>query len=51
MGNTFGQLSGAVAKKILSVLYPDFEIVAYLMQIHRLVAKIERSAKGSSIAP
>ena len=42
---TIGRVAaGAVAKKILSALYPDFEIVAYVMQIHDIVAKIDRTA-------
>jgi chorismate synthase len=36
--------AGAVAKKILLLLYPKFEIVAYVAQIHEVVAKIDRSA-------
>jgi chorismate synthase len=41
---TIGRVAaGAVAKKILSTLYPDFEIVAYVAQIHDIVAKIDRS--------
>src|SRR5438046_4727070 len=42
---TVGRVAaGAIAKKILSTLYPDFEIVAYVTQIHEIVAKINRSA-------
>src|SRR6184192_686703 len=42
---TIGRVAaGAVAKKILSVLYAEFEIVAYVTQIHEVVAKINRSA-------
>src|SRR6266496_258816 len=41
---TIGRVAaGAIAKKILSTLYPDFEIVAYVAQIHDVVAKIDRS--------
>src|SRR6187551_3933720 len=41
---TIGRVAaGAIAKKILSVLYAEFEIVAYLTQIHEVVAKINRS--------
>src|SRR5947207_11114892 len=41
---TIGRVAaGAVAKKILSVLYAEFEIVAYVTQIHEVVAKINRS--------
>lgn len=41
---TVGRVAaGAVARKILSVLYPDFELVAYVTQIHDVTAKIERS--------
>src|SRR2546423_4814364 len=42
---TIGRVAaGAVAKKILSVLYAEFEIVAYVAQIHEVAAKIDRSA-------
>ena len=42
---TIGRVAaGAVAKKILSVLYAEFEIVAYVTQIQEVVAKINRSA-------
>jgi len=42
---TIGRVAaGAVAKKILSVLYAEFEIVAYVAQIHEVAAKINRSA-------
>jgi chorismate synthase len=42
---TIGRVAaGAIAKKILSVLYAEFEIVAYLTQIHEVVAKINRCA-------
>ena len=42
---TIGRVAaGVVAKKILSVLYADFEIVAYVTQIHEVTAKINRSA-------
>jgi chorismate synthase len=41
---TVGRVAaGAVAKKILSILYPEFEIVAYVAQIHDVTAKINRS--------
>ena len=41
---TIGRVaSGAIAKKTLSSLYPDFEVVAYVTQIHELAAKIDRS--------
>ena len=41
---TIGRVAaGAIAKKILSTLYPDFEIVAYVRQIHEVTAKIDRS--------
>src|SRR5213594_2899500 len=48
---TIGRVAaGAVAKKILSVLYAEFEIVAYVTQIHKVVAKINRSTvKGKEI--
>jgi chorismate synthase len=42
---TIGRVAaGAVAKKILSVRYAEFEIVAYVTQIHEVVTKINRSA-------
>src|ERR1700758_1278699 len=38
---TIGRVAaGAVAKKILSVLYAEFEIVAYVAQIYEITAKI-----------
>ena len=41
---TIGRVAaGVVAKKILSTLYPKFEIAAYVAQIHEIVAKINRS--------
>src|SRR5690348_13459998 len=41
---TIGRVAaGAVAKKILSLLYAEFEVVAYVTQIHEVVAKINRS--------
>jgi chorismate synthase len=41
---TIGRVAaGAVAKKILSILYGDFEIVAYVARIHDIPAKIDRS--------
>jgi chorismate synthase len=42
---TIGRVAaGAIAKKILAALYTDFEIVAYVRQIHEVTAKIDRSA-------
>src|SRR6058998_1135243 len=42
---TIGRVAaGAVAKKILSILHSEFEIVAYVVQIHEVIAKINRSA-------
>jgi chorismate synthase len=42
---TIGRVAaGAVARKILSVLYAEFEIVAYVAQIHEVIAKIDRCA-------
>jgi chorismate synthase len=42
---TIGRVAaGAVAKKVLSTLYADFEIIAYVTQVHEVVAKINRSA-------
>src|SRR5947208_900521 len=41
---TIGRVAaGAVAKKILPALYPDFEVVAYVAQVHDVVAKIDRA--------
>src|SRR5213075_3358578 len=41
---TIGRVAaGAVAKKILKTLYADFEIVAYVTQIHDIAAKMNRS--------
>ena len=42
---TIGRVAaGAVAKKILSMLYAEFEIFAYVTQIHEAIAKVDRSA-------
>jgi chorismate synthase len=42
---TIGRVAaGAVAKKILSGLYAEFETVAYVAQIHEVAAKINRSS-------
>src|ERR1043166_978603 len=41
---TVGRVAaGAVAKRILSGFYADFEIVAYVTQIHGIAAKVDRS--------
>ena len=41
---TIGRVAaGAVARKVLGKLHPRMEIVAYVTQIHDVVAKIERS--------
>jgi chorismate synthase len=41
---TIGRVAaGAIAKKTLSALYADFELVAYVTQIHEVAAKIDRS--------
>jgi chorismate synthase len=41
---TIGRVAaGAVAKKILETLYSDFEIVAYVTQIHDIAAKVDRA--------
>ena len=41
---TLGRVAaGAIAKKILSGLHADFAIVAYVTQVHDIVAKIDRS--------
>ena len=43
---TIGRVAaGAIAKKVLSKLYPDFGIVAYVTQIHELRANIDRAAE------
>jgi chorismate synthase len=40
---TIGRVAaGAIAKKTLSALYGDFELVAYVIQIHEVTAKIDR---------
>ena len=42
---TIGRVAaGAIAKKILAALYTDFEVVAYVTQIHELAAQIDRSS-------
>jgi len=42
---TVGRVAaGAVAKKILSALYPNFAVIAYVAQIQDIVAKIDRSS-------
>jgi chorismate synthase len=41
---TIGRVAaGAIARKTLSALYADFELVAYVTQIHEVTAKIDRS--------
>ena len=41
---TIGRVAaGAIAKKTLSALYGDFDLVAYVTQIHEVTAKIDRS--------
>src|SRR5438309_6899199 len=41
---TIGRVAaGVVAQKTLSTLYPKFEIVAYVAQIHEIVAKVNHS--------
>src|SRR5213596_2307555 len=41
---TVGRVAaGAIAKKILSILCPQSEIVAYVAQIHEITSKIDRS--------
>src|SRR5215813_7164108 len=41
---TIGRVAaGAIAKKTLSALYAQFELVAYVTQIHDVAAKIDRS--------
>ncbi len=42
---TIGRVaSGVIAKTILLTLYPKFEIVAYVAQIHDVIAQIDRAA-------
>src|SRR5262245_37970590 len=42
---TIGRVAGgAVARKMLSTLYSEFEVVAYVAQIHEVAAKINRLA-------
>src|SRR5207244_10827305 len=42
---TIGRVAaGAIAKKILSGLYAHFEIVAYVAQVHDIVASADRAA-------
>jgi chorismate synthase len=42
---TIGRVAaGAIAKKTLSTLYADLEVIAYVTQIHEITAKINRSA-------
>jgi len=42
---TIGRVAaGAIAKKLLSALYGDFDLVAYVTQIHEVTAKIDRSS-------
>src|SRR6266404_3794981 len=42
---TIGRVAaGAVAKKVLSALYPDFELIAYVAQIHDAIARVDRAA-------
>jgi chorismate synthase len=41
---TIGRVgAGAIARKVLETLYPGTEIVAYVVQIHEIAAKIDRS--------
>jgi chorismate synthase len=48
---TVGRVAaGAVAKKILSALYSNFAVIAYVAQIHDIVAKVNRSTvKGKDV--
>jgi chorismate synthase len=46
---TIGRVAaGAIAKKTLSALYGDFELVAYVTQIHEVTARIDRSTTKMS---
>src|SRR5438105_9960281 len=41
---TIGRVAGAaIARKVLTTLFPKIEIVAFVTQIHQIVAKINRS--------
>src|SRR5437773_3680739 len=41
---TIGRVAaGAIAKKTLSTFYADFDLIAYVTQIHEVMAKIDRS--------
>jgi chorismate synthase len=41
---TIGRVAaGAIARKVLRTLYPKIDIVGYVVQVHELTAKIERS--------
>lgn len=41
---TIGRVAaGAVARKVLRTLYPKIDIVGYVVQIHELTAKVDRS--------
>ncbi len=41
---TIGRVAaGAVARKILATLFPDLEIVAYVVQVHKIIAKVDHS--------
>src|SRR2546429_6787929 len=46
---TIGRVAaGAVARKTLRSFYPKIDIVAFVMQVHELVAKIDRSKVKTS---
>lgn len=46
---TIGRVAaGAIANKILVTLYPDFQIAAYVTEIHDVSAKIDRAAVRKS---
>src|SRR5215831_13788214 len=41
---TIGRVAAAaIARKVLSALFPKIEIVAFVTQVHQLIAKIDRS--------
>src|SRR3981189_2699242 len=41
---TIGRVAGAaIARKVLTTLFPKIEIVAFVTQIHQIVAKVDRS--------
>ena len=42
---TIGRVAaGAIARKVLARCFPEFEIVAYVVQVHEIIAEIDRSS-------